>query len=233
MGAQVVSWSSPAIDVSAPRPVKTIRPATMSEEDQSKKAEKKVFDEADEAFCGYVSLQALDQDGISGRTIGSSVTAPVHIVSAPGDDVVLMEAHFLATNPLFFLELRNEEQFYLWGQWWMDGPSHAANKEICTLVPIRMQECHKQQEKTPNEFKAAAMCDFLRNSTSRLLDVQLTTVEKKFKTKLTKVTLAMPREAWMEYKAYRVRLWKASKAMQGQEKEDKKDEKKDEEKKDG
>merc|ERR1719330_1924977 len=137
-----------------------------------------------------------------------------------------MEAHFLAANPLFFLELRNEEQFFLWGQWWMDGPSHSAAKEICELVPLKMQDCHKQQEKTPNEFRATALCEYLRASTSRLLDVQFTTVEKKFKTKLTKVTLAMPREAWMEYKSYRVRVWKASKLMSSQEKEEKKDEKK-------
>jgi len=194
-----------------------------------KKAEKRVFDEVDEAFCGFVELWTLDQDGISGRTLGSSVKAPVHIVSPPEAAMVVMEAQFLAINPLFYLELRNEETYYLWGQWWMDGPSHSASKDIAALVPVRMQDCHKSMEKTPNEFKAQAMCDFLRNSTTRLLDVQCTTMEKKFKTKLTKITLTMPREAWLEYKSYRVRVWKASKLMAAQEKEeDKKDEKKEE-----
>lgn len=203
----------------------------MAEEDKTKKAEKRVFDEDDEAFVGYVSLQTLDQDGITGRTLGSNVKAPVHITTQ--GNMVVMEAHFLATNPLFYLELRNEEQFYIWGQWWMDGPSHSASKEICSLVPLKMQDCHKQQEKTPNEFTAKALCEFLRNSTSRLLDVQFTTVEKKFKTKLTKVTVSIPKEAWMEYKAYRVRVWKASKLMASQEKDKDEDEekKKDEEKK--
>merc|ERR1712129_273688 len=139
--------------------------------------------------------------------------------------------HFLANNPLFFLELRNEEQFFLWGQWWVDGPKHSEANQICSLVPIKMQDCHKQMDKSPNEFKAKAHCEFLKRSTSRLLEVNFNTEEKKFKTKLTKVTLTVPREAWMEFKQYRVRLWKASKNWAATEKDD--DEKKKEEEKKG
>jgi len=198
------------------------------------KAEAKVLDADDEAFIGYVSLQTLDQDGIAGRTLGSNVQAPVKIVSAEGADTVVFEAHFLATNPLFFLELRNEEQFYLWGRWWVGGPKHSEASQVAALVPIKMQDCHKQQEKTPGEFRGQGHCEVLRQSTKRLLDVQFTTEEKKFKTKVTKATMAMPREAWMEFKQYRVRMWKAGnhwKATEKDEDDEKKDEKKDEEKK--
>merc|ERR1712039_658374 len=93
------------------------------------------------------------------------------------------------------------------------------------------QDCHKKMEKTPNEFAAEAQCDFLTNSTSRLLTVTCSAVEKKFKTKLTKVKLSMPREAWMEYKRYRVRLWKAGNNWKGTEKDEEDEKKKDGEKK--
>merc|ERR1719476_217650 len=143
-----------------------------------------------------------------------------------------MEAHFLSTNPLFYLELRNEEQFYLWGRWWVSSDKCSDENQICSMVPIRMQDCHKQMEKTANEFKAQAHCGVLKQSTSRLFDLHFTTEEKKFKTKVTKVTLAMPREAWLEFKAYRVRSWKASKLMssKGDDDEKKDDDKKDEKK---
>eukprot|EP00429_Kryptoperidinium_foliaceum_P083267 CAMPEP_0176216888 /NCGR_PEP_ID=MMETSP0121_2-20121125/17415_1 /TAXON_ID=160619 /ORGANISM="Kryptoperidinium foliaceum, Strain CCMP 1326" /LENGTH=227 /DNA_ID=CAMNT_0017556013 /DNA_START=59 /DNA_END=739 /DNA_ORIENTATION=- len=200
-------------------------------EEKSKKAELKVLDENDEAFCGYCSIQTLDQDGISGRTLGSHVKAPAQIVSAPGADPVVFEAVFNPSNPLFFLELRNEEQFYLWGQWWMDGPKHSEASQICSLVPIRMVDCHKQMDSSPGEFKAQAHCEVLRSSTTRLLPVALQTEEKKFKTKLSKVTFSMPRDAWMEFKQYRVRLWKAGNNWKGVEKDEDEDKKKDEEKK--
>lgn len=102
------------------------------------KAELKILDEADEAFVGYISVQSLDQDGIAGRTLGSHVQAPLQIVSAEGAATVVMEAHFLASNPLFFLELRNEEQFYLWGRWWVGGPKHSEANQVCSLVPIKI-----------------------------------------------------------------------------------------------
>merc|ERR1719223_67017 len=107
----------------------------------------------------------------------------------------------------------------------MDSPKFSETSQICALVPTRMQDCHKQMDKTPNEFTGQAVCEVLRNSTSRLLDVQFTTVEKKFKTKLTKVTLTIPRDAWMEFKQQRVRLWKVGKNWAATEK-DEHDEKK-------
>merc|ERR1711948_229912 len=104
---------------------------------------------------------------------------------------------------------------------------------FCSLVPINMASCHKQMEKTANQFTAQAQSEVLRNSSSRLMQVQCVTEEKKFKTKLAKVTLTLPREAWMEYKQYRVRVWKSSKLGLAKGGDDDGDKKKDEEKKDG
>merc|ERR1712032_135167 len=202
-------------------------------DDKKKEAEKKVLDEKDEAFCGFCSIQQLDQDGISGRTLGSNVKAPLNIVSAEGADPMVLEAVFQASNPLFYLELKNEERFYIWGQFWIDNPKHSESNNFCTLTPQLMSECHTQMEKSgSSEFQATALCEFLRNSTSRLLKVTFASEEKKFKTKVTKVSVTVPRDAWMEFKQYRVRLWKAGKNWAASEKEDK-DEDKEGEKKDG
>jgi len=203
-----------------------------ADENKNKKAEMKVLDEKDEAFCGYCSIQTVDEFGILGRTLGCGVKAPVHIVSAEGADPVVFETQFLTTNQLWFLEVRNESQFFLCGQWWMDGPKRSESNTFCDLVPIKQTDCHKQMDKTPDKFTAQGQCELLRNSTSRLMQVDCVTEDKKFKSKLAKVTLTMPREAWMEFKQHRVRLWKAGKNWAGQEKDEDDDKKKDEEKKD-
>jgi len=200
---------------------------------EEKKAADKVLDADDEAFCGFCSIQLLDQDGMSGKTLGMSVKAPLHITSAPGADSVTMEALFHAGNPLFFLEVRNEEQYYIFGQWWMDGPKHSENSMFLQTIPLKATEAHKQMEKNSNQdFGGEGQCDFLKNSTSRLMKINFSTEEKKFKTKLTKAVVTVPREAWMEFKQYRLKLWKSGKNWAGSEKDDKDEEKKDEEKKD-
>merc|ERR1711971_721252 len=176
-----------------------------------------------------VSLQAVDSDGHARRTLGGNVKAPAHLVSASGSDPIVLEACFVAADPLFYLELRNEEQFYLSGHWWMDVPKYSESNEICSLVPIRVQDCLKQMEQSQGgTFKGHAHCEHVRNSTTQLLDVSFEAVEKKFKTKMSKVHLAIPRKIWLEHKDYRVRMWKASKNWSAQEKDD--DEKKDGEK---
>jgi len=201
----------------------------------SEKAAAKVLDEKDEAFCAHCSLQVLDQDGIPVKTKGNSVQAPLVLTSPVGADTLVMEACFEASNPLFFLEIRQEEQFYLWGQVWMDGPKYSEASHFCTLSPIRTQDVHRDMEKrSSTSFEAKANCPYLRNNTSKMLKVTCETEEKRFKTKLTKVIFSVPKDDWMEYKQYRVRLWKAGKNWAGAgDDKDKDKDKKDGEKEEG
>lgn len=201
--------------------------------EKEKKAEAKLLDEKDEAFCGFVHIQVLDQDGMQQKTLGGNVKAPLHMVSGEGTPVVELEAHFgVPVDPLFYLEVRNEENFFLWGQWWMDAPKWSEMNSFCNLVPIKTTDCHKNLEKSGNNTcTAQALCPFLKNSPDRLFEVTFTTKELKFKTKLTKATIKIPREAWTEWKQYRVRMWKSGKNWQGQEeKDDDKDKDKDKDK---
>jgi len=205
----------------------------------SKEAAEKVRDVKDEAVICYCSLQILDRDGIGAKTKGSSIGGPVHITSEAGADKVVMEAEFETADPLFYLELRNEDQFYLFGQLWMDSAKHSEDKAFCTLTPMLTQAAHKSMEKnsTPN-FEMNAICPFLRNSTSRPIKVTACTKEKKFTTKLAGIKLEVARKDWEEFKDYRVRFWRSGKNWGGapDDKKDDKDKKEgedgDEEKKD-
>merc|ERR1719197_1486296 len=98
------------------------------------------------------------------KTLGGNAKAPLHLVSAEGAPVVVMEAYFgVPTNPLFFLELRNEENFFLYGQWWIGGPKYEETSSLCTTVPIRTQDCHKSIEKNGDgTFTAQTYCEFLK-----------------------------------------------------------------------
>ena len=75
---------------------------------------------------------------------------------------------------------------------------------IATLTPVMMQDCHKKMK--DGQFEGTAICPFVQGGPSKPLAVTFTTEEKKFKTKITKVSLKMPRAVWMEYKAYKVRM---------------------------
>lgn len=198
----------------------------------SKEAAEKVLDEKDEAFICHCSFQILDRDGIGIKTKGSSVGAPVHMVSEPGADPVVLKACFEPNDPLFYLELRNEEQFYLFGQLWLDSAKHSEDKAFCTLTPIMTQAIHKAMEKNGVQtFAAQALCPYIKDCTSRPIKVTGSIVEKKFTTKLASMTLEVPRESWMEFKNYRVRIWKVGKNWAGAGDDKKKDD--DKEKKEG
>jgi len=197
----------------------------------SKEAADKVFDAQDEAFICYCWLQILDRDGIPNKTKGSTVTAPVQLLSGPSADPVIMEALFDSSDPLFYLEVRNEDQFYLHGQFWMDGAKHSDDKVFCTVTPVLTQSLHKAMESSGTQrFDMKAICPFLLGSTSRPIKVVGNAVEKKFTTKLAGVRLEVPRKDWEEFKAHRVRLWRAGKNWAGA--DEKKDDK-DKDKKEG
>lgn len=200
----------------------------MAKED---KAATKLLDENDEAWCGFCSIQVLDQDGMQQKTLGGNAKAPLHLVSEEKANTVVLEANFgVPQDPLFFLEVRNEENFYLWGQFWGDGPKWSEQSHFCTMVPIRTQDCHKAMEKNGNtSFSAQCHCAFLKNSPDKLFTITFETKELKFKTKLTKLKLEVPREAWVEWKNYRLRMWKSGKNWKGEEKDDDKDKDKDKE----
>eukprot|EP00416_Gambierdiscus_australes_P045106 CAMPEP_0171106120 /NCGR_PEP_ID=MMETSP0766_2-20121228/64090_1 /TAXON_ID=439317 /ORGANISM="Gambierdiscus australes, Strain CAWD 149" /LENGTH=198 /DNA_ID=CAMNT_0011567129 /DNA_START=82 /DNA_END=678 /DNA_ORIENTATION=- len=197
----------------------------MSEKELTKGA-KRLLDEEDENVCGFCSLQLLDQDGYTKKTKGSNIQVPFHHASSEGDMIVL-ESVF-PMNQLFYLQIPSEEGNNIYGRWWL-GEKWSTNSQICELVVKDCVAIHKSLDGDKKDFILDAQVPFLRDSDTRLVKVNVTVKEQRFVTKVARVTLQIPKAAWLEWKQYRLKLWRTSKMWGG---EDKDDEKKDEEKKD-
>eukprot|EP00414_Alexandrium_minutum_P006775 CAMPEP_0113819670 /NCGR_PEP_ID=MMETSP0328-20130328/855_1 /TAXON_ID=39455 /ORGANISM="Alexandrium minutum" /LENGTH=191 /DNA_ID=CAMNT_0000787603 /DNA_START=117 /DNA_END=692 /DNA_ORIENTATION=- /assembly_acc=CAM_ASM_000350 len=187
---------------------------------------KRLLDENDKYVCGFCSLQLLDQDGYGKKTKGSSIQVPFHLASSD-DDMIVLESVF-PMNQLFYLQLPSEEGFNLFGRWWL-GEKWSTNTQICELVVKDCQAIHKALDGDKKEFTVDAQVPFLRESDTRLIKVNITIKEQRFVTKVARATVQIPKASWLEWKQYRLKLWRMSKVWGG---EDKDDEKKDEEKKD-
>mmetsp|Transcript_2838 Transcript_2838/g.5821 ORF Transcript_2838/g.5821 Transcript_2838/m.5821 type:complete len:199 (-) Transcript_2838:145-741(-) len=197
----------------------------MAEKELTKGA-KRLLDEGDENVCGFCSLQLLDQDGYAKKTKGSNIQVPFHLASAEGD-MVILEAVF-PMNQLFFLQIPGEEGNHLFGRWWL-GEKWSTNSQICELVVKDCQSIHKSLDGDKKDFTLDAQVPFLRESDTRLVKVNVTIKEQRFVTKVARASLQIPKSAWLEWKQYRLKLWRMSKVWGG---EDKDDEKKEEDKKD-
>eukprot|EP00930_Biecheleria_cincta_P096888 TRINITY_DN88661_c0_g1_i1.p1 TRINITY_DN88661_c0_g1~~TRINITY_DN88661_c0_g1_i1.p1 ORF type:complete len:202 (-),score=65.01 TRINITY_DN88661_c0_g1_i1:79-684(-) len=194
----------------------------MSEKELTKGA-KRILDESDENTCGFASFLILDQDGYTKKTKGAAVEVPWHLASSEGDEVVLQAE--LPANPLFYLQVASEEGNYFWGQWWLGDAKRTKTNAICDLVPKDCKLIHKALDGDKTDFEVQATVPFLKDSSSKLVTCKFTTKEQKFVTKVVKAELRMPKAYWMEWKQYRLRLWRASKVWAGEDKDD--DEKKD------
>mmetsp|Transcript_16169 Transcript_16169/g.26227 ORF Transcript_16169/g.26227 Transcript_16169/m.26227 type:complete len:197 (+) Transcript_16169:29-619(+) len=175
----------------------------------------KVLDEKDEYTCGFCALQILDQDGYVKKQKGSQLEAPFHVTSTEGG-MVTLEAQF-SLNPLFFLQLLNEEGNFLFGRWWLGDAKWTRTNQICNLIPKDVQLLHQGEVA---QFTVDAEIPFLQNAPSNLAKVSFETKEQRFVTKVTKASVQIPQEKWMEWKQYRLKLWRSSKSWSGEDKAD-------------
>eukprot|EP00397_Hematodinium_sp_SG-2012_P061882 GEMP01082660.1.p1 GENE.GEMP01082660.1~~GEMP01082660.1.p1 ORF type:complete len:206 (+),score=47.08 GEMP01082660.1:44-661(+) len=198
--------------------------ATMTEKER--KAYDKAMDLNDDTFCGFMALQTLDEDGYQKKTKGSSVEAPVHIEHV--GNTVKITGYFTTPNPLFYLEIQNSDTQFVFGHVWFGGDKVSRTNEIGKIVPKSMAllDAERSDEKTKGVAKAELQLAYIRDSTTRLCAVELNTVEKKFKTTLTKAVMTIPKDAWLELKAYRLKFWQQNKSWEAFKKGDDEDEKK-------
>jgi hypothetical protein len=180
---------------------------------------KKVLDESNENACGFCALQVLDQDGYVKKTKGSQIEAPFHVTTTA--DSILLEAQF-PLSPLFFLQLLNEEGNFIFGRWWLGDAKWSRTNQLCSLIPKDVQVLHRGDI---SEFVVDAEIPFIKDAPSRLAKVAFSTKEQKFVTKVTKVVVTIPKDAWDEWKQYRMKLWRSSKTWAGEDKDEKEDDK--------
>jgi len=179
------------------------------------KAKKKWMDESDENFCGFMSLMIVDSDGYAKKTKGMDIKGPLYMTSdgASGDPVVL-ETEF-AMNPLFYIQVPNEENLLMFGQWWM-GEKPSTLTTIGSAIPKACQIAHKDMDKSSTaDFSIDVEMPLLKGAASRLVKATITTKEQKFVTKVVKVKLEVPRASWTEWKEHRRRFQQFGKNQGG------------------
>lgn len=183
---------------------------------------KKLLD--DKNICGFCTLQVLDPDGIPYKTNGHKIEAPFHVVSG-ADDKVVLESTF-AWNPVFNLALHSDDS-WLFGRWWIGEANWSRTNQLASVVPKSRSAIDKELK--DDAFTAEAEMPFIKDGGKRLLPVKLTTVERRLKRTVASANLEIPRDAWDEYKQYRLKLWRQGKMWSASDKKEKKDDKKDEE----
>merc|ERR1712232_1259420 len=150
----------------------------MGEEKEKKaeaKAKRKWFDESDENFCGFMSLMIVDSDGYAKKTKGMDIKGPLYMVSdgAAGDPVVL-ETEF-AMNPLFFIQVPNDENLLMCGQWWI-GEKPSTLTTIGSAIPKSSKAAVADMEKSgTTEFSMDVEMPLLRGAPSRLVKATVST----------------------------------------------------------
>jgi len=199
--------------------------------EKEKKAIDKIMNDSDDMFCGFVKLQILDQDAYARQVKGAEISGPVHLLKKEGGKVFL-QATF-APNPLFYLMLEREPQNFLSGSMWYGDAKCSPLNLIGKIVPKSCEQLVTTMDKTKStEFVVKVELPFLANAPERLAPLNVVTREEKFITKVASVTLELGEAEWKEWKEYRVRFWKQTKAWGaspgdgGEEDDKKKDEKK-------
>lgn len=184
------------------------------EVEKEKKAKRKWMDEDDDNFCGFLNLQIVDSDGYAKKTKGMAIERPLYMTSGSGSENVTLEAE-IAMNPLFFIQVPNEDSLLLHGTWWI-GEKSGSLSNIGSTIPKMCTAAHKDMEKSSSaEFKVDVEMPLLKGAPSRLVNAVVTTKEQKFVTKVTKVTLDIPRQSWKEWKEHRCRFWQFGKNQGG------------------
>jgi len=201
----------------------------LKEKEKQEKIEKKILDEADENFCGFIGLQIVDQDGHPKMVKGSGGGGPLFIERVGG--MVHITSYF-TPNPLKYTAIERDTGLYLTGELAYGEPKVSPTNMIGRLVPVSCGKLTTELEKSSTaDVDVQVELPFLKNCATRLATLTVATKEEKFVTKIVGTTLKLSEADWMEWKKYKLSFFRLSKAGTPPSGGDDKEEKKDEEKK--
>lgn len=186
------------------------RKLEIKEKEAEVKSEKKVIDGDDACFCGFMSLQVVDSDGLQKMNKGSAIGGVLHI-EKEGGKVKLVSKHSL--NPLYYLEIQRDAALYLFGEIWYGEQKRTPLNGIGRVIPKSCKALIDSMEKAGSDsFELDVELPFLSNHVDRLGKLIVKTKEQKFVTKVVEVTLELSEADWTAWKEYRLKFWKVSKA---------------------
>jgi len=163
--------------------------AEQKEAEAEAKAETKVMDAEDAMFCGFMSMQVVDSDGIQKLSKGSALGGVMHLSRADGK--VKLTSKF-AVNPLYYLEIQRDAGLYLFGELWYGEQKRTPLNGIGRIVP---KQCKALIDQTEKNGDSSCTCDvelpFLANSTEKMATLKIVTKEQKFVTKVVEASLEL------------------------------------------
>lgn len=178
--------------------------------EKEQKVEAKIVDELDVNFCGFTQLSIVDIDGYPKQIKGSGIAGALFLSRTNGK--ITIESSF-APNPLYFMKVERDSNMFLTGELWFGEAKKSPLNLIGKIVPKSCEQCVNVMEKTKaEEFQLKVEIPFLKDSPNRLAMLTVVTKEEKFVTKILKISLELADADWMEWKQYRMKFWRSSKA---------------------
>jgi len=156
-------------------------------------------------FVGWAHLSIRDSDGHSRQIKGSSVQSPLlATVSADGNSVII-EAELITSNPLSFIRITNEDNFYFSTSFIMGSCHHghrALDHILLQTIPVPCTAF-----KDVNELNIECYVPFAKGSNNRA-QMTVSLVEHKLVTKISKLSVKIPTTVLGEVYLYRDSLRK-------------------------
>ena len=154
-------------------------------------------------FVGWAHLSIRDSDGHSRQIKGSSAQTPL-MATTDGTSVVV-EAELVTSNPLSFIRITNEDNFYFTASFILGSCHHghrALDHILLQTIPVNCA-----QFKDSSELTIDCLVPFARSPNNRA-QMTVSLVEHKLVTEVAKLRVVIPTQTLSEVYLYRDSLRK-------------------------
>jgi hypothetical protein len=165
-------------------------------------------------FVGWAHLSIRDSDGHSRQIKGSSVQTPLLATLSPDGKSVIVEAELVVSNPLSFIRITNEDNYYFTTSFIMGSCHHghrALDHILLQTIPVACT-----QFKDLDELEIECFIPFVKGQNNRA-KMTVSLVEHKLVTKVSKLRTTIPVSVFSEVYLYRDSLIKYKKLETGDE----------------
>ena len=163
-------------------------------------------------FVGWAHLSIRDADGHSRQVKGSAAQTPM-IAEVVGDKLVI-EAELVVSNPLSFIKISNEDQYYFMASFILGSCHHGHRSLDHILLQTIPVACTVFKDK--EELVVDCMVPFAKGPNNRA-QMLVTLSEHKLVTKVSKLRVELPLSVLTEVYAYRDGLRKYKQLESGDE----------------
>lgn len=170
--------------------------------DETKKKE----EEKPKIFVGFARLYVVDSDGLTRKTNGSCIEAPLHLRRAGSDGEsgdFVFSAHFPPKDPIHLLKVTSEQSSYLCGLSWM-GPCGKHDEPPSpnrTLLVLEATPCSKLDDEA-SSCTVTGHLPFLPSCYDHSIPVLLTLRSERFTCRVTSMSFELSQEVYEKWTMY-------------------------------